>query len=87
MSCGFCRAWIAGVGLGDTRADGGAAVLRWCCCRFWEPKSQSSGRLCFFLFKGRGRLGEEDGDSGVLGKGLLFVRAMVVCRGVGERGR
>jgi len=29
--------------------------------------------LFFFLFKGKGRLGKEDGDSGVLGKGLLFV--------------
>jgi hypothetical protein len=26
--CGFCRAWIAGRGLDDTRADGGAG----CCC-------------------------------------------------------
>jgi len=27
--CGFCRAWIAGDGLGDTGADGGAGVLLW----------------------------------------------------------
>jgi len=31
--CRFCRAWIAGGGLGDTGADGGARVLSWCCCR------------------------------------------------------
>jgi hypothetical protein len=31
------------------------------------------GGSIFFLFEGRGRPGEEDGDSGVLGKGLLFV--------------
>jgi len=53
-SFGFCRAWIAGIGLGDTGADGGAAVLRWCCCRFWEPKSQSTGWLYFFSFRREG---------------------------------
>ena len=26
---GFCRAWIAGGGLGDTGSDGGARVLLW----------------------------------------------------------
>jgi len=31
--CGFCRAWIASGGLGDTGADGGARVLLWNCCR------------------------------------------------------